>query len=115
MKPAMWIAAAFATGIALMMRSPHHPLLYAALTARAILAGGIFIWRRLLFAAAICALAAWTALGGLALTIEQAAVPANHVTRLIASKRLFARGRRGIFSIRARLTFTAISRGRKST
>jgi len=40
-----------------MMRSPHHPLLYAGLTARAILAGGIFIWRRLIFAAAIRALA----------------------------------------------------------
>lgn len=83
--PALWIAAAFATGIALVMRWPHQPLPYAAAAAIAILAGGILIWRNFLFAAGICALTAWTAIGGLALGIEKAAVSANHVTRLIAS------------------------------
>jgi competence protein ComEC len=86
--PALWIAAAFAAGIALVLRWPHQPSTYAAVSALAIIAGGIFIWRRFLFAAALCALAAWTALGGLAFGIEQAAVPANHVTRLIAASRI---------------------------
>jgi len=86
--PALSIAAAFAAGIGIITRWPHQPLMYAAVAAMAILAGGILIWRRLLFASAICAVAAWTALGGLALAIEQAAVPANHVTRLIAANRI---------------------------
>ena len=86
--PALWIAAAFAAGIALVMRWPHQPSTYAAVAALAILAGGIFVWRRLLSRLRICALAAWIALGGLAFGIEQAAVPANHVTRLIAANRI---------------------------
>ena len=86
--PALWIAAAFAAGIGIITRWPHQPLMYAAVAALAILAGGILIWRRLLFAAALCGLAAWTTLGGLALAIEQAAVPANHVTHLIAANRI---------------------------
>jgi competence protein ComEC len=86
--PALWIAAAFAAGIALVMRWPHQPSTCAAGAGLAIIAGGVFVWRRLLFASAICALAAWTALGGLALAIEHAAVPANHVTRLIAANRI---------------------------
>ena len=83
--PALWIAAAFAAGIGIITRWPHQPLTYAAVAALAILAGAILIWRRLLFAAALCGLAAWTTLGCLALAIEQAAVPANHVTRLISA------------------------------
>jgi competence protein ComEC len=86
--PALWIAAAFAAGIGLITRWPHQPLLYAAVAALAILASSILIWRRLLFASAICALAAWTALGSLALAIEQITVPVNHVTRLIAANRI---------------------------
>jgi competence protein ComEC len=86
--PALWIAAAFAAGIALAMRWPHQPSTYAAAAGLAIIAGGIFIWRRLLYASAICALAAWIALGSLAFGIEQAAVPANHVTRLIVANRI---------------------------
>ena len=86
--PALWIATAFATGIGIITRWPHQPLTYAAVAALAILAGAILIWRGLLFAAAICALAAWTALGGLALGIEQATLPANHITRLLAANHI---------------------------
>jgi competence protein ComEC len=86
--PALWIAAAFASGIALVMQWPHQPLTYAAAAAIAILVGGILIWRNFLFAAGICALTAWTAIGGLALGIERALVPENHVTRLIAANRV---------------------------
>ena len=86
--PALWIAATFAAGIGIITRWPHQPLMYAAVAALAIATGGILMWRRLLFAAALCGLAASTTLGGLALAIEQAAVPANHVTRLIAANRI---------------------------
>ncbi|MGH9747330.1 MAG: DNA internalization-related competence protein ComEC/Rec2 [Candidatus Acidiferrales bacterium] len=86
--PALWIAAAFATGIGLASRWPERPAFCAAVAALAILAGGFFILRQHLAAGAVCALTAWIALGGLALGIESAAVPANHVTRLIAANRL---------------------------
>jgi predicted membrane metal-binding protein len=86
--PALWIAAAFAAGISLVMRWPHQPSTYAAAAGLAIIAGGIFIWRRLLYPSAICALVAWIALGSLAFGIEQSVVPANHVTRLIAANRI---------------------------
>jgi competence protein ComEC len=86
--PALWIAAAFAAGIALVMRWLHQPSTYAAAAGLAIIAGGVFVWRRVLYASAVCALAAWVALGSLAFGIEQAAVPANHVTRLIAANRI---------------------------
>jgi competence protein ComEC len=86
--PTLWIAAAFAAGIGLVTRWPGHPLICAAVAVLAILAGGILIWRQRLFAAAVCALAAWTALGGLALGIELAVISANHVSRLIAANRI---------------------------
>ena len=86
--PALWIAAAFAAGIGLVTRWPQQPLTCAALAVLAILAGCILIWRQRLFAAALCALAAWTALGGLALGIELAVVPADHVTHLTAANRI---------------------------
>jgi competence protein ComEC len=86
--PALCIAAAFAAGIGIITRWPHQPLAYAAVAGLAILAGTILIWRSFLFAAGICALTAWTALGGLALGIEQAVVRANHVTRLLAANRI---------------------------
>jgi hypothetical protein len=85
---ALWIATAFAAGIGLTTRWPHQPLRYAAVAALAIVAGSILIWRRLLVASAICALAAWTALGALAFGVEQSAVSANHITRLIAANRI---------------------------
>jgi competence protein ComEC len=75
--PALWIAAAFSAGIAVAFRWPVKPLTCAAVAALAILAGGILIRRQLLLGAAVCALAAWTAL-----------VPADHVTRLIAANRI---------------------------
>jgi len=86
--PALWIAAAFAVGIGLVTRWPQRPFMCASMAAFAILAGGILIWRQQLFASALCALAAWTALGGLALGIEIAIVPANHITRMLAVNRI---------------------------
>ena len=86
--PTLWIAAAFAAGIGLAGRWPEKPLLSAVAAACAILAGGILIWRKRNGAAAACALAAWVGLGNLALGVETASLPANHVTRIIAAKQI---------------------------
>lgn len=86
--PALWIAVALASGICIASRWPEKPLLSAVAVALAILAGSFHLWRGRVPAAAVCAVAAWIALGSLALGIERAAVPANHVTRLIAENRI---------------------------
>ena len=86
--PALWIVAAFATGIEFATRWPASPKLWAAAAAVAILAGGAIAWRNHLVTAWVMALLAWLAVGGFATSVERAAVPANHVTRLIASGRL---------------------------
>lgn len=86
--PALWIAAAFAAGIALSTARPGGLKLWLAATVGAILFAGVFVWRKNEAAAWTLALAAWMALGGLAASVERAAVPANHVTRLIAAGRL---------------------------
>ena len=91
--PALWILAAFAGGIGVAERWPASPKLWAAATALGILIGGIlaagFFARR--GGAAIawaCALVAWLAIGGLAVSVERATIPANHIARLIAAGRV---------------------------
>ena len=86
--PALWIAAAFAAGVALSSRQPGSLKLWLAVAVLAMLLGAILVWRKRLLMAGACALVAWAALGGLAMSIERAAVPANDVTRLIAAGRL---------------------------
>ena len=86
--PALWIASAFAAGIALASRSAASPKVWAAATIAAILIAGILAWRDFVAPAWIFALAAWLALGGFASGAQRAAIPANHVTRLIAEGRL---------------------------
>jgi len=88
--PVLWLACAFAAGIALALASPR-ALPAAAWTATAVLmmlAGAAMAWRGIVVAAWACALAAWLALGGTVVALERASVPANHVTRLIAADRL---------------------------
>jgi competence protein ComEC len=90
--PALWIAAAFAAGIGLAGRWPASPKVWAGAALVAILSAVTLCWRsaweKLLPAAWAFALVAWLALGGLAASVERATVPANHVTRLIASGKL---------------------------
>ncbi|HYL68688.1 MAG TPA: ComEC/Rec2 family competence protein [Candidatus Limnocylindria bacterium] len=86
--PALWIVAAFATGIELATRWPASPKLWAAAATVAIVAGAVITWRNHKATAWTVALLAWLAIGGFAATVESAAVPANHVTRLIATGRI---------------------------
>jgi competence protein ComEC len=86
--PALWIIAAFAPGIGFATRWPASPKLWAAAAAIAIIAGSAIIWREQMAAAWTMTLLAWIALGGLATTLERAAIAANHVTRLIAAGRI---------------------------
>ncbi len=86
--PALWIVVAFAAGAAVSNRWPGALHLWLAAALGAIVLGALLLWRARLAVAWTFALLAWIALGGLAAGIERAAVPANHVTRLIAAGRL---------------------------
>ncbi len=86
--PALWIAAALAVGIGAANRWPESLGLWLAATLVALVLGGVLAWRDRVRSAGACALLAWAALGGLAMNVERAAVPAIHVTRLIAAGRL---------------------------
>ena len=83
--PALWIAAAFAAGIAIASRWQASPKIWCAAAAMAMAAGAILIWRKRAAFAWCFALIAWLALGGLAIGVERAAVPSSHISRLIAS------------------------------
>ena len=83
--PALLIATAFATGIGITARWPATPKLWAIAAAATIIAAGVLAWRNILTAAWAIALITWLSIGGLALSVERAAVPSNHVTRLIAA------------------------------
>src|ERR1700722_4768524 len=86
--PAVWIFAAFASGIGIAMRWPGSPGLWAAAGAVAILCGALLAWRNYSSPSWIFALAAWLAIGGLSCGVEQSVVPKNHITRLLASNRI---------------------------
>jgi len=83
--PVLWIVAAFAAGIGAAAGWPLPVPWCAALAAMAILGGSLLVWRNRNTAAWSSALLAWLGLGGLALGIERAAVPQNHVTHVLAS------------------------------
>jgi len=86
--PAVWIVASFAAGIAIAPRRPGPLNLWLAAAIAAMLLGAVLLWRSKTRAAWVLALVAWVALGGLAIGVESAAIPANHVTRLISAGRL---------------------------
>jgi len=106
--PALWILTAFAAGIGVAERWPATPKSWAVVAASGLLVGGIMFagflsWRVSAAEEWVFALVAWTAIGGLASSVERATVPGNHIARLIAAGRvdtsialrwrgLFARG-----------------------
>jgi len=82
---ALWIAVAVATGIGLSSRWQTSPNIWFAAAAIAILTGLLFIWRQRSALAWSFSFMVWIALGALAIEVERATIPANHVSRLIAS------------------------------
>jgi competence protein ComEC len=86
--PLLWIAVAFVAGVALPGALPLLPLVWLSLSVAAILMGLLLLRRKRHGAAWACGLAAWALLGSLAAQLERAAVPANHVARLVAEGRL---------------------------
>jgi len=86
--PALWIAAAFAAGIAVANRWPGSLKLWIAAALSAVVLSAICVWRRRVAAAWTLAMLAWLATGGVAIGVERAAVPANHVSKLTAAGRL---------------------------
>jgi len=83
--PTLWIAGAFAAGIAVSSRWSAPPKIWFLAAGVAILLAVILFLRRLVVEAWVVALTGWAALGGLAFGVERSAVPANHVTHLISS------------------------------
>ncbi len=86
--PLVWIVAAFAAGVEIGKWLPGPLRLWVAAALVALAATALFIWWRRLAAAWALALVAWLAIGVVALGVERAAIPSNHVTRLIAAGRL---------------------------
>jgi competence protein ComEC len=91
--PALRILVAFAAGIGVAERWPAAPKLWAVVAGLGILVGGILAagflsWRGSVAVAWVFALVAWTAIGGLASSVERVAVPGNHIARLIAVGRV---------------------------
>jgi Domain of unknown function (DUF4131) len=91
--PALWILAAFAAGIGVAERWPATPKSWAVVAASGLLVGGIMFagflsWRVSAAEEWVFALVAWTAIGGLASSVERATVPGNHIARLIAAGRV---------------------------
>ncbi|MGB0036311.1 MAG: ComEC/Rec2 family competence protein, partial [Candidatus Acidiferrales bacterium] len=83
--PTLWIAAAFAAGIGVATRWPATSLeVWFATAAVAIAIGAILLWRKHAASAWVIALAAWMALGAAGSGVERAAIPSNHITRLIS-------------------------------
>ena len=83
--PFLWIAGAFAAGIALARAEVLAAPLWLACAVAALLAGWMLLRRGRLGAAWIAGICAWVCIGGLAGAWEPLAVPANHVSRMAAA------------------------------
>ena len=86
--PAFWIFAAFASGIGIAGRWPGSVLVWTIAAVVAVLGGAVLSWRIFPSPAWAFALVAWLAVGGLAVRVEQSAVPRNRVTRLVGENRI---------------------------
>jgi len=86
--PALWIFAAFASGIGIALRWPSSPKFWAASVTAALLCGAVLVWRNFPASGWAFALVAWLALGGFANSVERSVVPKDHVTRLLAENRI---------------------------
>ena len=83
--PALLLAFALCLGILLPGVIPAKPVQWLVLAVAALLAGFVFLSRGMKSLALVHGLIAWVFLGALAASCEQAAVPGNHVARLVNS------------------------------
>ena len=87
--PALWILSASAAGVAIAGRWPGAPRLRAWTRGRN--SGGrdsgcwIFIRRHCVAVSWALALALWVAIGGVAVSVERVAIPANDIARLVTA------------------------------
>jgi competence protein ComEC len=86
--PALWMATAFAVGVALCTLHAPPPGALLLLCAVGLAGGAAFVRADSLRVAWCASLLAWLALGGLAAAIENRSMPAHHVARLVESGRL---------------------------
>ena len=86
--PALWLTAAFAAGVEIASWRAAPLRLCVSAAAAAIVLSGILAWRNRLAVAWALALLAWVATGAAAIGAERAALPPNHVAKLIAAGRL---------------------------
>ena len=85
---AVWIFAAFASGIGIAMRWPGSVRLWAVAAGIGILAGAVLGLRNFVFPAWIFALLAWSALGGFSVEVERVSIPHNHISRLVSQNQI---------------------------
>ncbi|MHB8485383.1 MAG: DNA internalization-related competence protein ComEC/Rec2 [Candidatus Acidiferrales bacterium] len=87
--PALWLGLAFASGIATARFSSTRPTLWITAATLSILVGLLLalLWKKIA-AAGICALAAWFALGALAMQLEQRNVALDDVAGLVESGKI---------------------------
>lgn len=86
--PIVWIVAAFCGGIVSANLYSASPRIWFGVAFGTILVGAVLLRHEKLAAAWTFALLAWLTLGGLSTALERAAVPADHVTRLLAAGRI---------------------------
>ncbi|MGB6820507.1 MAG: hypothetical protein WBE21_00380, partial [Candidatus Acidiferrales bacterium] len=89
--PALWLGLAFASGIAAAKFPGTRPTLWITAATLLILVGLLLalLWKKIA-AAGICALAAWFALGALAMQLEQRNVALDDVAGLVESGKIDA-------------------------
>jgi len=86
--PALWLAAAFATGIGVADHWPNSLKVWTPIAMAAMAAGAVLVWRGRRESAWALALIAWAAVGAVATGVDRAGVPKSHVSRLVADGRL---------------------------
>ncbi len=86
--PAIWIFAAFASGVGVVMRWPASPKVWIAAATVTIACSAALLWRKQAIPAFASALLAWVALGGFAYHVERLAIPRNQVTRVLSEKQV---------------------------
>ncbi len=86
--PAVWIFAAFASGVGVVMHWPASPKVWIAAAILAIAFSAAFLWHKHFIPAFACALLAWVALGGLAYHVERLPFPRDQVTRVLSEKQV---------------------------